>query len=152
MLLLAGRFLELNRARLGLRSLRLSAAAQDALHRYPWPGNVRELEHVISRAALKAVSRGADRRDIVTLEVDMLDLDAQENTLPGATPAAAPPASLAPLLPPGVSLREVVDASQRHAIQQALAQHHDNWAAAARQLGLDASNLHKLARRLGVKP
>jgi anaerobic nitric oxide reductase transcription regulator len=45
----------------------------------------------------------------------------------------------------------VVDASQRQAIQQALAQHQDNWAAAARQLGLDASNLHKLARRLGVK-
>jgi anaerobic nitric oxide reductase transcription regulator len=33
-LLLAGRFLELNRARLGLRSLRLSVAAQDALRRY----------------------------------------------------------------------------------------------------------------------
>ena len=54
-LLLAGFFLELNRARLGLRSLRLSVAAEDALHRYAWPGNVRELEHVVSRAALKAV-------------------------------------------------------------------------------------------------
>jgi anaerobic nitric oxide reductase transcription regulator len=150
-LLLAGRFLELNRARLGLRSLRLSAAAQDALHRYPWPGNVRELEHAISRAALKAVSRGADRRDIVTLEVDMLDLEAQETTLPGTSPAPATPTSPAPALPPGATLRDVVDASQRQAIQQALAQHQDNWAAAARQLGLDASNLHKLARRLGVK-
>ena len=150
-LLLAGRFLELNRARLGLRSLRLSAAAQDALHRYPWPGNVRELEHAISRAALKAVSRGADRRDIVTLEVDMLDLEAQETTLPGASPASVTPTSPAPALPPGATLRDVVDASQRQAIQQALAQHQDNWAAAARQLGLDASNLHKLARRLGVK-
>jgi anaerobic nitric oxide reductase transcription regulator len=56
---LAGRFLELNRARLGLRSLRLSPAAESALLAYAWPGNVRELEHVIGRAALKAVSRGA---------------------------------------------------------------------------------------------
>ncbi len=42
-LLLAGRHLELNRARLGLRSLRLSAAAEKALRTYRWPGNVREL-------------------------------------------------------------------------------------------------------------
>jgi anaerobic nitric oxide reductase transcription regulator len=74
-LLLAGRFLELNRARLGLRSLRLSVAAQDALRRYTWPGNVRELEHVISRAALKLLSRGASRKDIITLDTDLLDLD-----------------------------------------------------------------------------
>ena len=150
-LLLAGRFLELNRARLGLRSLRLSAPAQDALHRYPWPGNVRELEHAISRAALKAVSRGASRKDIVTLEVDMLDLDALDTALPAAalststSAAAVAPASAA------ASMRDVVDASQREAIRQALSHHQDNWAAAARQLDMDASNLHKLARRLGVK-
>src|SRR5690606_40979278 len=66
-LLLAGRFLEINRARLGLRSLRLSSAAQDALRRYRWPGNVRELEHVISRATIKAESRGLRANEIVAL-------------------------------------------------------------------------------------
>ncbi|MDP2005080.1 MAG: nitric oxide reductase transcriptional regulator NorR [Rubrivivax sp.] len=149
-LLLAGRFLELNRARLGLRSLRLSPEAEDALRRYRWPGNVRELEHVISRAALKAVSRGADRKHIVTLEAATLDLDALE--LPAAPrapgPAAAAEGTAAPLQ---ATLQAVVQDSQRQAIRQALAQHQDNWAAAARQLGLDASNLHKLARRLGLK-
>src|SRR5690606_7571444 len=74
-LLLAGRFLELNRARLGLRSLRLAPEAEAALRQYRWPGNVRELEHAISRAALKIMSRGVDRNDIVTLPVDLLDLD-----------------------------------------------------------------------------
>ena len=148
-LLLAGRFLEQNRARLGLRSLRLSAPAQQALHGYPWPGNVRELEHVISRAALKALSRGADRREIVTLEADMLDLNERTAALPQQVtmPASDPP--LAGKLAPGASLREVVEASQRQAISQALSQHQGNWAGAARALGLDASNLHKLARRLG---
>ncbi len=145
-LLLAGRFLELNRARLGLRSLRLSAAAEEALRVYRWPGNVRELEHVISRAALKAVSRGAGRNDIVTLEPAVLDLDAFEMpALPAATARADPAA------PAGAPMRTVVEAGQRQAIRQALAQHADNWAAAARQLGLDPSNLHKLARRLGLK-
>ena len=147
-LLLAGRFLELNRARLGLRSLRLSPSAQQALRRYHWPGNVRELEHVISRAGLKAVSRGADRNDIVTLEADVLDLDGME--LPPPVSEAAAPAQGA-AIPAGLSLREAVDHVQRECITRALAAHDGNWAAAARALGVDASNLHKLARRLGEK-
>lgn len=49
-LLLAGYFLEENRPRLGLRSLRLDHEAQAALLDYRWPGNVRELEHLVGRA------------------------------------------------------------------------------------------------------
>ena len=146
-LLLAGRFLELNRARLGLRSLRLSPGAQDALRRYPWPGNIRELEHVISRAALKALSRGAGRNDIVTLEAALLDLDAD-----AAAPLAPPPeAAAAPTPTAEGPLRDAVDACQRQCIAAALARHGGNWAQAARALDVDASNLHKLARRLGLK-
>jgi len=152
LLLLAGRFLELNRSRLGLRSLRLSPDAEGALRRYRWPGNVRELEHVISRAALKTVSRGADRRAIVTLESDVLDLDALALPSAGAPVegVTAAPALQLPMAS-GARLHEIVDASQRAAIRQALERHGHNWAAAARQLGVDASNLHKLARRLGLK-
>ncbi|KWR89601.1 nitric oxide reductase transcriptional regulator NorR [Cupriavidus sp. IDO] len=146
-LLLAGRFLELNRARLGMRSLRLSGAAQDALRRYRWPGNVRELEHVISRAALRCVSRGANRNDIVTLEADLLDLDGLE--LPTGHSHHAVTAR--PELPAGATLREAVEQTQRACIEQALHTHDGNWAQAARQLGVDASNLHKLAKRLGCK-
>ena len=148
-LLLAGRFLELNRARLGLRSLRLSAAAQAALQRYPWPGNVRELEHVISRAALKALSRGAGRNDIVTLEPALLDLDPDLHGT-SAAPQPAQAASDASHAAEG-PLRDAVDACQRTAIRAALARHDGNWARAARALDVDASNLHKLARRLGLK-
>ena len=143
-LLLAGRFLELNRARLGLRSLRLSTQAEDALRHYRWPGNVRELEHVISRAALKAVIRGADRKQIMTLEPDMLDLDGVE--MPAMAEKAPETASGEP-----ATMQQIVEASQRQAIRQALSQHQGNWAASARKLGLDASNLHKLAKRVGLK-
>jgi anaerobic nitric oxide reductase transcription regulator len=153
-LLLAGRFLELNRARLGLRSLRLSASAQDALRRYPWPGNIRELEHVVSRAALKALSRGVSRADIVTLEPALLDLDADAASVAHAPlDADAPAVATMPPTPTTAEgpLREAVDACQRLAITQALARHQGNWAQAARTLEVDASNLHKLARRLGIK-
>jgi anaerobic nitric oxide reductase transcription regulator len=154
-LLLAGRFLELNRARLGLRSLRLSPDAEVALCRYFWPGNVRELEHVISRAVLKAVSRGATRTEIISLGAALLDLDedvARQGAGSPVTDALVPStvidiAELQTIMP----LKEVVERSQRHAIQQALDANQGNWASAARMLNVDASNLHKLAYRLGLK-
>lgn len=145
-LLLAGRYLELNRARLGLRSLRLSPDAEETLRRYAWPGNVRELEHVISRAAIKAVSHGANRNDIITLGSKLLDLSDGAAPLFDTQEEAPAPGAAAP------SLRDAVDACQRQAIRQALAAHQGNWAHAARALDLDSSNLHKLARRLGLKP
>ena len=153
-LLLAGRFLELNRTRLGIRSLRLSASAQDALRRYHWPGNIRELEHVISRAALKALSHGADRNAIVTLEAPLLDLDALGPSAPAPLAPSTPVALHAPPAEPATlpsTLRAAVDACQRQCIQAALARHGGNWAGAARALDIDASNLHKLARRLALK-
>ena len=133
----------------------LSASAQDALRRYHWPGNIRELEHVISRAALKALSHGADRNAIVTLEAPLLDLEAQgpamSAPLAASTPTALQPPTAEPATPPS-TLRAAVDECQRQSILVALAAHQGNWAQAARQLAVDASNLHKLARRLGVKP
>ena len=48
-------------------------------------------------------------------------------------------------------LRDAIDACQRQAITTALDSHQANWAQAARALDVDASNLHKLARRLGLK-
>lgn len=154
-LLLAGRFLELNRARLGVRSLRLSTAAQEALMRYRWPGNVRELEHVISRAALKALSRGASRNDIITLEPALLDLGHDLELATGAAPAPAPEAVPVPIPIPApaplCNLKQGTAAYQRQHIETVLQAQQHNWAAAARQLGLDASNLHKLAKRLGAK-
>lgn len=142
-LVLAGHFLELNRARLGLRSLRLSPAAEDALSGYDWPGNVRELEHVISRAAIKALSQGARREDIVTLEPGLLDLPlASVQSAIAAEPFKGTPVE---------ALHDSVARAQRQAIRHALDQVDGNWSAAARLLEVDSSNLHKLARRLGIK-
>lgn len=143
-LVLAGHFLELNRTRLGVRSLRLSADAEEALTRYDWPGNVRELEHVISRSAIKALSRGAQREDIVTLEPELLDLPL--TSMPGTVSDT----SLSPRQPLE-TLQVSVARIQRETIRHALEQAEGNWSAAARLLDVDASNLHKLARRLGLK-
>ncbi|QXI26053.1 nitric oxide reductase transcriptional regulator NorR [Pseudomonas vanderleydeniana] len=145
-LVLAGHFLELNRARLGLRGLRLSPAAERALLAYTWPGNVRELEHVISRAALKLLSRGGSRAVIMTLGPDVLDLD---SSLAPATGVEDPLEGLVAV--PFQPLADAVDDCQRQKVLQALSLSGENWAGAARLLQVDPSNLHKLARRLRLK-
>ena len=153
-LLLAGHFLEVNRARLGLRSLRLDASSEAALLRYGWPGNVRELEHVMGRAALKLLSRGVNRRDIVTLTEGLLDLAEQPGEVTPAVPMSdAPPEDRghARVGPGMAGLRAQVERFERGLVEQALQSARGNWAEAARWLGIDASNLHKLAKRLGVK-
>ncbi|KTT52309.1 transcriptional regulator [Pseudomonas oryzihabitans] len=139
-LLLAGFYLEQNRARLGLRGLRLTPMAQRTLLAYDWPGNVRELSHLISRAALKAHANSGERGGILTLDVDQLGLPLASELLPSLEePVTAP------------SLREATDAFQRQAITLALEQHGQSWTLAAASLGLDRANLARLARRLGLR-
>ncbi|WP_225775180.1 nitric oxide reductase transcriptional regulator NorR [Pseudomonas sp. Marseille-Q5115] len=150
-LLLAGYFLEQNRSRLGLNSLRLSEEAQAALLAYPWPGNVRELEHMISRSALRALGRLPSRPRILTLAAQDLDLDLASGGYPPDAPRHASIAAQAPVAASGHGgLREAVDRFQREMIEAALHRHGYHWSNAARELGLDRANLSRLARRLGV--
>ncbi|MFJ4197631.1 nitric oxide reductase transcriptional regulator NorR [Pseudomonas sp. NPDC089534] len=144
-LLLSGFFLEQNRSRMGLGSLRLSGDAQEALLAYTWPGNVRELEHLIGRSALKALGNCKVRPKILTLHAADLDLPREvvDNLAPPAAAAAAP-------LMAG-DLRSATEQYQRQLIGAALERHRDNWASAARELGLDRANLGRLAKRLGMK-
>ncbi len=144
-LLLSGYFLEQNRSRLGLNSLRLSPDAQDALMAYGWPGNVRELEHLIGRASLRALGQAGKCPAILTLTPADLDL----RTAQVGIEAIAPDSVEMPVA--DVDLRQATDAFQRRLIQACLSRHRHNWAAAARELALDRANLSRLAKRLGIK-
>ena len=143
-LLLAGYFLEENRSRLGLLGLRLAADAQAALLHYRWPGNVRELEHLIGRTALKARAGNRERRRFLTLtaaDFGLFDVaDQQEHAEPESARDIAEQ-----------DFRSAVTAYERNLVLDTLARHQQNWAAAARALGLDRANLNRLARRLGLK-
>ncbi len=155
-LLLAGHFLEDNRVRLGLANLRLTISAEQALLAWHWPGNVRELEHTLSRAALRALgdAHPATRRAaVLRIDATHLDLPAGVSTAfkPPASEKLSTPAQTLPSVDNDLPLREATDAFQRCHIERALAAHDDNWARAARALGMDSANLHRLGRRLGLK-
>jgi anaerobic nitric oxide reductase transcription regulator len=147
--LLAGHFCDLARLRLGLGPVRLDASARGSLERHDWPGNVRELENMVQRAVLRA-SAGAKRgeRVVVTArhlsgelgEGERLSFDREVDRVDAI---AAPR--------PDQPLSEQVDDFRRRAIQQAVQAHEGNWAAAARALGMHRSNLHHLAKRLGLR-
>jgi len=141
--LLADAFLDkLNREH--RRERRLTEGARRELARFAWPGNVRELEHVIMRAVLRAV-RGRSRDEAFTVDLEHLDVDERRPVREGGAP---PPVQL----PEGdVSLHDAVDAFQRALIARTVEHTEGNWAEAARRLGVDKSNLHRLARRLALK-
>lgn len=158
-LILAGRFLESSRTQLGMRSLRLSEASEQALLRYGWPGNIRELEHVLSRAALRALGRAQSRDEILTIEPDLLALDSPlsepaiaQASANGQANAVSHSTAQVDQSAESTSLRQATEAFQRDQIRRRLQACNGNWARAARSLGLDPSNLRKLASRLGMTP
>ncbi|VTN11140.1 Anaerobic nitric oxide reductase transcription regulator norR [Raoultella terrigena] len=71
------------------------------------------------------------------------------SSLPAKRQTCRAPAPLAPTQ--AINLREATEAFQREAIARALAENNRSWAAAARALAMDVANLHRLAKRLGLK-
>jgi anaerobic nitric oxide reductase transcription regulator len=55
------------------------------------------------------------------------------------------------IVPPGDTLREATKNFQRQVIKSTLDKNGGNWAAAARELGTNRSNLHNLATRLNIR-
>lgn len=153
---LAGYFCENLRRKLGLQHLALEAETLQYLSEHNWPGNIRELEHVISRSALIAqqknesritrispshlgyLSSGLEHSDSETSTNEEHEITKAKtsNELIGDTP---------------IQLKQATENFQKTLILKALENNKGNWAASARQLGMDRANLNRLAKRLGVE-
>lgn len=145
-LLLAGFFAEQMKAKFNLNSIRLSESLLQELTHYSWPGNVRELEHAIKRASVLAKSRTQSMDlELIMQDFDLFTSDKQAHALPHSQPKREP------IDVPILGLRAETDNFQKRIIADALSQNHGNWAATARQLDMDSGNLHRLAKRLGLK-
>jgi anaerobic nitric oxide reductase transcription regulator len=143
--LIAGRFSEVVRRQLGVGAVRFRPDTLSALQSCAWPGNVRELENVIARAVLRA---SAERRHGELIVVAPHHLGS-ELASPGYSAEAKNGGTNR--MPPSKPLRAAVEDFQRDLILGAVDDKDGNWAAAARALGINRSNLHKLAKRLGIK-
>ncbi|MBY7767007.1 nitric oxide reductase transcriptional regulator NorR [Vibrio fluvialis] len=144
-ILLAGFFAEQLRGKLGLNSIRFSSDLIQALKQYSWPGNVRELEHMIKRAGVlsKAHTHSSD--------IELLVSDFDIETSSSSNSVVMNTTNISPISESGMGLKEATDRYQKKIIVQTLNHNQGNWAATARQLELDSGNLHRLARRLGIK-
>jgi anaerobic nitric oxide reductase transcription regulator len=171
--LLAAHFLDQSRRRLGLGPVRLLPEARERLVSANWPGNVRELENVLSRAALRRAAGTADRGLVLIRaeDLDFLEGSASDGmSLTGGMPQRhGSSLRKEDYLPhdrdvpqsgelvvgggeeDGASLRTRTEEFQRRAIEKAVQENDGNWAAAARSLGMHRSNLHHLAKRLGLR-
>ncbi|WDE08564.1 nitric oxide reductase transcriptional regulator NorR [Thalassomonas viridans] len=158
-LLLAGYFLEKSQHQLGVAKLRLQQSAIEQLARYNWPGNVRELEHLLSRAALRAITEQGRETSIVSIDSEHLNLQLTPGVLPvsSSTEITRVQGSSQKPLVTDIScevnesgLRAATDEYQRQVINRALENEQGNLAAVARALKLDRSNLIRAMRRLGL--
>ncbi len=137
---LAGHFLEQFRIRLGLSRFSMTPATIRRQEEYDWPRNVRELEHVMLRAALRATDAHTAVAVIEPLHLDGLG-HVDETPRQSVSLTAESKGSLA----------KRVDGFQAQLIRSTLLELGDNWAETARRLQIDLGNLHRLAKRLGLK-
>ena len=108
------------------RSYRLSAEALDLLNRYQWPGNVRELKNCMERAAVLAPD------DLVGVE----QLSAKIRGGAGGCGCVPPP-------PGRYNLRELLDRTEREAIENALLTCGNNRSKAMELLGISRRNFYQ---------
>lgn len=157
---LAGHFADRVRKHIGCGPIRYEPTAFCALEASDWPGNVRELENVVSRAILRASARAKHGEMVLVREAD-LDVrpsaPREASRANAATPSAAVPtespgrAAAHAALAEGATLRTALERFERELIAVAIESAEGNLAGAARALDVDRSNLHRIAKRLGLK-
>ena len=128
--LLAEHFIKKYNARHERAVQRLSSLAARQLEAHHWPGNIRELEHVIERAVI--LCRGE--------EIDQFSLP--EPNLEEAAEEA--------LVPPGKTISDVLQDTERRIIIEALKREKGVQARAAELLGVSRSNLNYRLKKLNI--
>ena len=129
--LLARHFLE-RACREMARTMEFGEDALERLAALDWPGNVRQLRNLVERLAILVPGETITARDVEL----HLGGEASPGGMPGV-PTAGP-------------LADAVTAFERRFVEAALARHGGNVAAAARELGIERTSLHRKMRALGI--
>ncbi len=110
----------------------ISSRAVSLLMQHGWPGNVRELKNSIERLVI--LSGG----------VPQIDADAVSEALPSVKGVRGS-------YKKGVSLKDLVAASEREIILGALQDNEGHVSNTAKELGIERSHLYKKMKALGIK-
>jgi two-component system nitrogen regulation response regulator NtrX len=121
----------------GVKPRTFTAAAIDALARYPFPGNVRELRNIVERLMIMAPGGTVGAEPVRGI------LPSAE----GAAGAGAPPGTGGGSA--GGRLADLVREFERSAIEAAIAAEGGNVTKAAARLGLERSHLYKKMKKQG---
>jgi DNA-binding NtrC family response regulator len=130
-LLLAGHFLKLFRAKMNKNVMGLGQATRQKLLSHRWPGNVRELRNVIERALILETAREIQPGSLPDFQVEAR----LQKTAPGQAT-------------PDESLDDALARIERELINGALAQHEFNLTRAAESLKLTRHSLRYRMQRL----
>ena len=133
-LLLAGHFLKIFRAKMNRAATAFSVAAQKKLLSQRWPGNVRELRNVVERALILETG----------VEIQPADLPdfAVESRLEKSSEA---------VVAPGESLDAALERHEREIIQTALEQDNFSLTRTSERLKLSRHSLRYRMQRLNMK-
>ncbi len=151
--LLASYFLERATRRLGRSALRFSPETMALLERYDYPGNVRELENAMEHVAALA------EREIITphdlpgsIRSPRLLTRAADGSVPAAPTLVPASAAVTRALSEAQARRDErsLDQVTRDHVLRVLERHHQNAAAASRQLGISRTTLWRMLKRWGV--
>lgn len=152
--LLSGYFIERCKNKLNLKHLSLEPEALRKLNQYSWPGNVRQLEHSIHRAAVLAKTESKHINQVILrhhhFEFTQLT-ESNQNSANEGNVQNANSKILSRTIEHNQGLKQATEEFQTRLITTALDNNQQNWAAAARELQIDSGNLHRLAKRLGLK-
>ena len=131
--------------RFGRGAMTIDSGAMRRLEAEEWPGNIRELENRIQRAVILAEGGTITARDVAPPGEELLDATA---------PHAAPVSRGGALLLADGRVMPMKEARARFSglqVQEAMRQADGVQKVAAELLGLDAGNLSRLLRGLGLR-
>jgi DNA-binding NtrC family response regulator len=115
------------------QTVKLTAAAAEALTNHTWPGNVRELRNVIHRALLLRKGPHVDVGD--------LSFDSRVDRATGLDLAE---------FQPGMTLEQMLQRAERQFVEAALKKFNNNRERVARELGVARSTLFKRLKDWGL--
>ncbi|UCF06260.1 MAG: sigma-54-dependent Fis family transcriptional regulator [bacterium] len=117
----------------------ISPGALDRLREHTWPGNVRELRNVMERVVVMTDSPSITKDDVDAVLGQEKNLQGLPRTLEELKRAKK------------IARKKAIDQIERTFILDALARTNWNVSQAAREIGMQRTNLHALMKKYGIK-